>query len=128
METSGSSNPVDDLDVSTANDDDGDDGDDDDTVTLDAYAGEGTAPTLIDFDGDGTLDLIVGRADGKLHYFRNEGSATAPQFSPVELFLRDAAGDITVALFSFPAIGDIDGDGAPRRLCETKCMTHVLFT
>ena len=109
VETSGSSNPVDDLDVSTANDDDDDDGDDDDTtVTLDAYAGEGTAPTLIDFDGDGALDLIVGHADGKLHYFRNEGSATAPQFSPVELFLRDAAGDITVALFSFPAVGDIE--------------------
>ena len=100
--TSGSSNPVDDLDVSTANDD----------YYYDAYGDdEGTAPTLIDFDGDGALDLIVGHDDGKLHYFRNEGSATAPLFSPVELFLRDAAGDITVALFSFPAVGDIDGDG-----------------
>mgnify|MGYP001199404118 CR=1 FL=1 len=102
VELSGFSNPVDDLTVWTTNDD---------YYYDDTREDEGTAPTLIDFDGDGDLDLIVGRDDGKLHYFRNEGSATAPQFSPVELFLRDAAGDITVALFSFPAVGDIDGDG-----------------
>ena len=40
--------------------------------------GSHTTPTLGDLDGDGDLDLLVGRASGYLTYFRNDGSRTAP--------------------------------------------------
>ena len=39
------------------------------------------APYMMDFDGDGLNDLLVGQfGDGKLRIFRNEGSRTEPKF------------------------------------------------
>ena len=42
--------------------------------------GENASPALVDFDGDGDLDLFVGAASGKLHYFSNEGNALLAKF------------------------------------------------
>src|SRR5262245_39710674 len=39
-----------------------------------------SAPTLVDLDRDGDLDLVSGADDGGLHYFENTGNATAPSF------------------------------------------------
>jgi hypothetical protein len=45
------------------------------------------APLLVDFDGDGLKDLLVGQfGDGKLRIYKNEGSATAPKFSSFAWF------------------------------------------
>ena len=38
------------------------------------------APSFGDLDGDGDLDLLLGTFNGGLHYFRNDGDATAPRF------------------------------------------------
>ena len=45
-----------------------------------------THPALADADADGDLDLLVGAADNRLHYFENVGNATSPRF-------RTAVGD-----------------------------------
>ncbi|GAB3498169.1 hypothetical protein GCM10027341_19360 [Spirosoma knui] len=37
-------------------------------------------PTVVDVDRDGKPDLLVGKSDGTIHYFRNAGTATAPVF------------------------------------------------
>jgi hypothetical protein len=42
--------------------------------------GQFATPQLFDVDNDGLLDLVIGEMSGNLNYFRNEGSATAPQF------------------------------------------------
>ena len=39
-----------------------------------------THPALSDVDSDGDLDLLVGAADNRLHYFENVGNATSPSF------------------------------------------------
>jgi len=45
------------------------------------------APFVVDFDGDGALDLLVGqRGECNLRIFRNRGSRTEPKFGPSALF------------------------------------------
>jgi hypothetical protein len=69
-----------------------------------------TAPALADLDDDGDFELIVGRGDGTLRYFRNDGSPQAPAF--VELVgAENPVGAVAVGFSSTPAIVDIDGDG-----------------
>ncbi len=62
-----------------------------------------SAPTLVDLDGDGARDVVVGSQADTLYALRADGSPL-PGF-PVALS-ADAAGS--------PAAGDIDGDGQPE--------------
>ncbi|WP_460893890.1 T9SS type A sorting domain-containing protein [Rufibacter soli] len=39
---------------------------------------KGDAPYLHDLDGDGTLDVLIGKSSGALTYYRNTGTSTAP--------------------------------------------------
>lgn len=43
--------------------------------------GEFSAPQLIDLDRDGLTDLVLGKRDGALSYYRNTGSKVAPVFT-----------------------------------------------
>ncbi len=76
---------------------------------LDADVGRRAAPVLIDVDGDGDLDLIVGSEADGLFLFRNDGSAGAADF-------RGVASPFPAGLppYAAPALGDIDGDGMPE--------------
>ncbi len=67
--------------------------------------GRRAVPRLIDMDGDGDLDLLVGQETGGAALFRNDGSISAPLWVP--------AGELNAALprFSTPFLVDMDGDG-----------------
>ncbi|MBI2967509.1 MAG: VCBS repeat-containing protein [Bacteroidetes bacterium] len=43
--------------------------------------GNFAAPQIIDLDGDGLSDLVIGEQNGNLNYYRNTGSASAPVFT-----------------------------------------------
>jgi hypothetical protein len=80
--------------------------------------GRGAIPKLVDLDGDGDLDLVVGnkeRYEGPIDtpsaiaLFENTGTSTAPSFewktwNAVDLPLHNIES-------GFPAIGDLDNDG-----------------
>lgn len=45
--------------------------------------GLSAAPQIIDLDGDGLKDLVVGTGNGFIDFFKNKGTATAAQFDSV---------------------------------------------
>ncbi len=69
-------------------------------------------PALVDLDGDGDLDAVVGESEGGLHYLRNTGSSSSPVYLEVtgtaNPFATFAAGSA-----SAPGLADLDADGDP---------------
>jgi hypothetical protein len=57
------------------------------------YAGTLPSPSVVDWDGDGVTDLVVGNSEGFILLFRNVGTDLAPRFLPGER-LRAAGRDI----------------------------------
>ena len=65
-----------------------------------------SAPSLADLDGDGDLDILVGREDGTLDLLRNEGSKESPDWQMAEVRFAK----IDIGSRSTPLIRDLDGD------------------
>jgi hypothetical protein len=47
----------------------------------DLYAGSLTVPNVVDWDGDGSLDIVSGNSEGRLLFFKNNGSNISPDFA-----------------------------------------------
>lgn len=68
--------------------------------------GDGAAPVVVDFDGDGKKDLLVGSVDGRLVRYHNEGPDAGPRPVRVE-FAFEGLANTPVA----PFMVDWNGDG-----------------
>ena len=44
--------------------------------------GAAPKPQIVDLDRDGLLDIVVGTRNQFIHFFRNKGTRTAPDFNP----------------------------------------------
>ena len=68
--------------------------------------GDQSTPFLFDYDNNGSLDLFSGSRDGKLYYFKNEGSNQSPVWNEItDLFVDENFGG-----YSAPHFADIDSD------------------
>ncbi len=70
--------------------------------------GDDCSPRLVDIDGDGDLDALIGNYDGNVIFFRNTGSAVAPAFAASSI---NPFGLVDVGTGAKPDFADIDGDG-----------------
>lgn len=69
-----------------------------------------TDPDLVDLDGDGDLDAVVGEDESGLRYFRNAGSSNSPGFVEQTGTANPFHG-LDVDTGSSPELADLDGDG-----------------
>ncbi|HEU4718709.1 MAG TPA: T9SS type A sorting domain-containing protein, partial [Bacteroidia bacterium] len=73
--------------------------------------GNNAAPQLVDVDRDGLPDLLIGEQSGNVNYYRNIGTATAPNFALVNNlfggFFVNITGNITG--YSVPWLWDNNG-------------------
>ena len=77
---------------------------------------------LADWDGDGLADLVTGSFGGKLEWYRNEGKADTPTFSPGKPFF-----DLSLAYNSHPRIVDFNQDGRLDLLLGVNWGTVSLY-
>jgi hypothetical protein len=65
------------------------------------------SPTFVDIDNDGDMDAFVGDDNGNIHYFKNVGTDTSPDFSSMG---TGVLGFSNVGYLAAPTFVDIDGD------------------
>ena len=66
------------------------------------------SPSIVDIDGDGDLDALIGNSAGNTLFFRNTGTANLAVFASgsINPFSLSDVGDL-----ANPTLADIDGDG-----------------
>ncbi|MEY3421794.1 MAG: hypothetical protein RIR48_2094 [Bacteroidota bacterium] len=48
----------------------------------DIFVGQNAKPQIIDLDGDGLNDLVIGEKNNELNFFKNIGTTSTPKFKP----------------------------------------------
>ena len=67
-------------------------------------------PALVDLEGDGDLDAVVGDSYGTILFLENQGTAGSPNFVE-RTDTANPFNDIDVGHYSTPVFSDLDGDG-----------------
>ncbi|MBS4036335.1 MAG: T9SS type A sorting domain-containing protein [Ignavibacterium sp.] len=68
-------------------------------------------PAFGDLDGDGDYDLLIGKFDGKISVYRNDGNIFNPQFIYAGELMDANQNVIDIGTSSVPFLVDIENDG-----------------
>jgi len=77
----------------------------------DLSVGYRSAPVVVDWNGDGKKDLLVGEMYGSVYYFENKGTDAAPVFSGSSQLKANGTA-LNVSWDARPAVADWNNDGA----------------
>jgi hypothetical protein len=84
-------------------------------------AGRRSRPAVVDLDGDGRLDLVVGRESTGVVAYRNAGTGREPKFVEYPAFT------LPLPPMSSPVFADLDGDGVLEVVLGTVSGGVVLY-
>lgn len=85
--------------------------------------GKGAYPVVVDWDGDGLLDIVVGTAESNaLTWLKNRGTSTDPVYQIEEFPVH-----IEALTGLVPACYDLDGDGRQELLLGTSEGRMLLY-
>lgn len=86
-------------------------------------------PELFDYNQDGKLDLLIGRRNGRVSLYRNDGTTTNPSFT----IITDSLGKIDVNPYpgfssqAYPRVADLDLDGKPDLVIGTDYGNMLVY-
>lgn len=107
----------------------------------DLYAGTLPAPTTVDWNGDGVLDIIAGNSEGFVLFFENVGSDEEPKFLPATR-VRAGGREIQVQAgyagslqglqearwgYLSPNVIDWNGDGLPDLITGDITGNYLIY-
>lgn len=110
------------------------------TENADLYAGSLPVINIVDWNGDGTLDIVAGNSTGHVRFFRNIGSNEKPAFEngvfveadgePIHIQpgYSDVQGPQEARWgYSCPTVADWNEDGLPDLLMGSPLPEHLLY-
>ncbi len=105
------------------------------------YGGSLPVPNVVDWNGNGVMDLIIGYSDGRILFHENKGTNEFPAFMP-GVPLKACGREIHVQPgysmslqgpgesrwgYVSPAVADWNGDGLPDLLVNDATSQHRVF-
>lgn len=90
-------------------------------------AGTNAAPAFCDIDKDGDQDLVVGKGDGTLLYYKNTGSAASPTFTQ-QTGVSNPFNGIDVGDAAAPTFVDLDNNTTKDLVIGNTAGAFIYYT